>query len=118
MNHLSLQKILVAVLLGASLPLAVHARTQTPADVGAEYAGPVQPYPGLAQSSGPGGTPMLHVDLTDAPRRIFRVRETIPVWPGALTLYCPKWIPGEHSPSVRWPTWSAWKSPVTASVIA
>lgn len=98
MNHLSLQKILVAVLLGASLPLAVHARTQTPADVGAEYAGPVQPYPGLAQSPGPGGTPMLHVDLTDAPRRIFRVRETIPVWPGALTLYCPKGFPASIRP--------------------
>lgn len=42
---------------------------------------------------------MLHVDLTDASRKIFRVRATIPVRPGALTLYYPKWIPGEHSPS-------------------
>jgi len=48
--------------------------------VGAEYAGPVQAYPGLAQSPDP-GTPMLHVDLTDAPRKISRVRETIPVRP-------------------------------------
>jgi predicted metalloprotease with PDZ domain len=38
----------------------------------------------------------LSVDASDAPRRIFRVRETIPVVPGPLTLAYPKWIPGEH----------------------
>lgn len=43
MNRLSLQKILVAALLGASLPLAVHARTQSwPTWAPSEYAGPVQ----------------------------------------------------------------------------
>ena len=41
----------------------------------------------------------LQVDLRDAPRQIFHVHETLPVKPGALTLYYPKWIPGEHSPS-------------------
>ena len=41
----------------------------------------------------------LKVDLRDAPRQIFHVHETLPVAPGALTLYYPKWIPGEHSPS-------------------
>lgn len=41
----------------------------------------------------------LQVDLTQAPRKLFFVHETIPVKPGALTLYYPKWIPGEHSPS-------------------
>jgi len=41
----------------------------------------------------------LDVDLSDPIQRIFRVHETIPVGPGALTLYYPKWIPGEHSPS-------------------
>lgn len=39
---------------------------------------------------------MLSVDASDAPRRIFRVRESIPVAPGPLTLAYPKWIPGEH----------------------
>ncbi len=39
----------------------------------------------------------LSVDASDAPLRIFRVRETIPVAPGPLTLAYPKWIPGEHS---------------------
>jgi predicted metalloprotease with PDZ domain len=41
----------------------------------------------------------LAVDLTDAPRRIFRVRESIPVKPGPLVLLYPKWIPGEHGPT-------------------
>jgi predicted metalloprotease with PDZ domain len=39
----------------------------------------------------------LAVDASEAPRRIFHVRETIPVVPGPLTLVYPKWIPGEHS---------------------
>lgn len=41
----------------------------------------------------------LSVDLTDPGQKIFRVSERIPVKAGALTLYYPKWIPGEHSPS-------------------
>jgi predicted metalloprotease with PDZ domain len=49
-----------------------------------------QPYP---------GTLALKLDLTDAPRKIYRIAETIPVKPGELTLYYPKWIPGEHIPS-------------------
>ncbi len=45
------------------------------------------------------GTIMLQVNLNDAPQKVFHVRETIPVTSGPLTLYYPKWIPGEHSPS-------------------
>lgn len=41
----------------------------------------------------------LFVDLTDAPRKIFHARMTIPAKPGSLTLYYPKWIPGEHGPT-------------------
>lgn len=41
----------------------------------------------------------LTVDLREAPQRVFRARETIPVAPGPLALRYPKWIPGEHSPS-------------------
>lgn len=44
------------------------------------------------------GTLTLEVDLTQAPRKIFTVHETIPVKPGPLTLYYPKWIPGDHAP--------------------
>ncbi len=45
------------------------------------------------------GTLKLMVDATDLSRRIFEVRETIPVAsPGRMTLLFPKWIPGGHSP--------------------
>jgi predicted metalloprotease with PDZ domain len=45
------------------------------------------------------GTIRLAVDATDLERRIFRVRETIPVEGGRpLTLLFPKWIPGGHKP--------------------
>ncbi len=40
----------------------------------------------------------LAVDASEAPRRIFHVREKIPAPPGPLILVYPKWIPGEHSP--------------------
>ena len=41
----------------------------------------------------------LSVDASDAPRKIFHARMTIPAKPGSLTLYYPKWIPGEHGPT-------------------
>jgi predicted metalloprotease with PDZ domain len=47
-------------------------------------------------ASGP--TVTLSVDATDAPRKIFHATLTIPAKPGELTLYYPKWIPGEHAP--------------------
>jgi predicted metalloprotease with PDZ domain len=40
----------------------------------------------------------LDVDLRDAARHIFHAKLTLTVNPGALTLFYPKWIPGEHSP--------------------
>ena len=52
--------------------------------------------PSLAQSKAPSLT--LAVDATEAPRKIFHARLTIPASPGTLTLYYPKWIPGEHAP--------------------
>lgn len=41
----------------------------------------------------------LALDATDAPRKIFHAQLTIPASSGTLTLYYPKWIPGEHAPS-------------------
>lgn len=41
----------------------------------------------------------LSVDASDAPRKIFHARLEIPATPGALTLYYPQWIPGEHGPT-------------------
>ena len=41
----------------------------------------------------------LSVDATGAARNILHSKFTIPVRPGPLTLFYPKWIPGEHSPT-------------------
>src|SRR5215469_17792405 len=44
--------------------------------------------------------PVIHftVDATHAPQKILQVRMTLPVTPGPLTLYYPKWIQGVHAP--------------------
>lgn len=70
-----------ALLLAVAVPVVHAAELPAPVD---------QPYP---------GTLTLAVDLSGAPKKIFRIAETIPVTPGPLTLYYPKWIPGEHAPS-------------------
>jgi len=75
-------------ILGASaLLLALHApiaRAQTPPPVDT-------PYP---------GTLLLQVDATDLDRRIYRVKESLPVAkPGPLTLLYPRWLPGNHGPT-------------------
>src|SRR5260221_5497976 len=44
-------------------------------------------------------TVKLSVDATDAPRRLFHVRISMPAKPGPMTLLYPKWIPGEHMPT-------------------
>jgi predicted metalloprotease with PDZ domain len=77
----SLLRLTPAFLLAGVISVCITARS---ADVS------TQRYPGEIK---------LDVDLLDPIQRIFRVRETIPVSAGALTLYYPKWIPGEHSPS-------------------
>jgi predicted metalloprotease with PDZ domain len=43
-------------------------------------------------------TVTLAVDATTAPRKIFHATLKIPAIAGDLTLYYPKWIPGEHAP--------------------
>jgi predicted metalloprotease with PDZ domain len=43
-------------------------------------------------------TVIIAVNATTAPRRIFHASLKIPASPGDLTLYYPKWIPGEHAP--------------------
>jgi len=51
-----------------------------------------------AATSATAPTVTLAVDATTAPRKIFRASLKIPASPGDLTLYYPKWIPGEHAP--------------------
>ncbi len=41
----------------------------------------------------------LNVDASDAAKNIIHSKLRIPVKPGPLTLFYPKWIPGEHSPT-------------------
>jgi len=72
---------LLVVALGAAFSMGAQAGHVPAKDL---------PYPGMLT---------LKVDLTDAPKKIFRVHETIPATPGPFTLYYPQWIPGEHSPS-------------------
>ncbi|WP_293477989.1 peptidase M61 [Phenylobacterium sp.] len=63
-----------------------------------------QPYPMPAPIVAPRdvaypGTLKVTVDATDLERRIFRVRETIPLaGAGPVTLLYPQWVPGGHSP--------------------
>jgi len=41
----------------------------------------------------------LDLDASEVGRKILHAKLVIPVQPGALTLYYPKWIPGEHAPT-------------------
>ncbi|MFT3897551.1 MAG: peptidase M61 [Thermomonas sp.] len=61
----------------------IHAVENTAPAAGADYPGAIS----------------LRVDASDVDRRIQRVHERIPVRPGPFTLWYPKWIPGNHSPT-------------------
>lgn len=50
------------------------------------------------RAQNPPGAIHLAVDATQAPQRILHAQMKIPVQAGPLTLYYPKWIPGEHAP--------------------
>lgn len=50
----------------------------------------------LAQAAPP---MRLEVDASDTRQRIFRVRQSLPVQPGPLTLLYPQWVPGNHGPT-------------------
>ena len=47
-------------------------------------------------SAGP--TISIAVDASEASRKLLHAKLRIPATPGTLTLYYPKWIPGEHAP--------------------
>src|SRR5215510_13180552 len=40
----------------------------------------------------------LEVDASEISRKLLHAREEIPVRPGHLALWYPKWIPGTHAP--------------------
>jgi len=45
-----------------------------------------------------GETISLTIDATQSPQKLLHAHLVLPVKPGPLTLYFPKWIPGEHGP--------------------
>ena len=51
------------------------------------------------QSAAPAVPMTLDVDATDAPMKILHATMTMPARAGAMALFYPKWIPGEHMPS-------------------
>ncbi|HEX7723326.1 MAG TPA: hypothetical protein VF397_14295 [Pyrinomonadaceae bacterium] len=51
------------------------------------------------RANAPIGPIILSVDASEAPRKLFHARMTMPVSPGPMTLVYPKWIPGEHGPT-------------------
>lgn len=76
------------------------------APVAAEPSAGPQPLPMPAPIAAPrdvaypAGTLKLEVDATDVERRIFNIRQTIPIVAGGgpVTLLYPQWAPGGHSP--------------------
>jgi predicted metalloprotease with PDZ domain len=52
-----------------------------------------------SMAQAPASPMVLHVDLTDAPRRLLHAHMQIPVSSGPLTLEYPQWIPGDHRPT-------------------
>jgi len=55
-----------------------------------------QPVPPVRTTPYP-GVMTLDVDATDLDHKVFNVKQSVPVQPGPLTLYYPRWLPGTHS---------------------
>jgi predicted metalloprotease with PDZ domain len=82
----------VALIPLASLP------GQTPSK-SAPIAKPLNDATPLPQDAPYPGTMQIDVDASDIARRIYRVKQTIPLASGGpMTLLFPQWLPGTHSP--------------------
>jgi predicted metalloprotease with PDZ domain len=75
-EELSMRRFRISVFLALACALVAHTAT--------------------AQS---GQTISLTVDATKTPQKLLHAHLVLPVQPGPLTLYYPKWIPGDHGPS-------------------
>ena len=71
-----------------------------------------------AQAAPPPGPIKISVDATHAPQRILHAKLEIPVRPGPLTLYYPKWMPADHSPDGPIPNLAGLKFTAGGKVIA
>lgn len=79
-----IRPLLTALALSLAAPIAAQA--------------PFPPIPEARDAAFP-GTMTLAVDATDVARRIFRVKQTIPVpQAGPIVLLFPEWLPGNHAP--------------------
>jgi predicted metalloprotease with PDZ domain len=58
-----------------------------------------KPKKNAAPATGESQAITLFVDASESPRKILHARLSIPAQPGPLTLYYPKWLPGEHGPN-------------------
>jgi len=58
----------------------------------------------LANSGAPPGPIAISVDASQVSQRILHAKLVIPVHPGPLTLFYPKWMPADHSPDG--PVWN------------
>lgn len=93
-----LRTVAFASLLLASTAPAAHAQLNPPGNTAPQPLPIVDTIPAAQDVDYP-GTILLEVDATDIQRRIFRVKETVPVAkPGAMVLMMPKWLPGNHAP--------------------
>ena len=90
-SSFALRSLILAALV---LPFAAQAQIKQPMPI-------APPVPEATPLDKPyaSGAIELTVDVTDLARRIVQVDETVPVAPGPLTLFYPKWLPGNHSPS-------------------
>ena len=87
----------IALAAAAALSLAAPALAQ-PFPAPQPYPMP-PPTPAPKDVPYPGGMLRISVDATDTDRRIFQVRETVPLaQAGPTTLLFPQWVPGGHSP--------------------
>ena len=91
MRRLQVSWLLVVLLVCFSYASIGQARQKPKSAAPAKAA---QPAP-----QGPAPTITVAVDASEAPRRIFHARMTIPASGNELTVYYPKWIPGEHGPT-------------------
>ncbi len=90
--------VLKSAFLAAAVVLAVAAPAVAQPSEGPQPA-PMPPAIPAPRDVAYPGTIRLDVDLTDTARRIWRVKQTIPVaQSGPLTLLYPQWLPGKHAP--------------------
>jgi len=90
--------ILKSAFLAAAAALAVASPLAAQTDGGPQPV-PMPPAIPAPRDVAYPGVIKLEVDATDVQRRIFRIRETIPIsGSGPVTLLYPQWVPGGHSP--------------------